>query len=166
MLGIETVQTIIIYQGIEAEENRKAERGFIGVHPDHGIFLGYDDQEDAIFVPLSELDPAQPIPVVFHPEYARNGYKAFGNPDVFDMPLYRVHVSDVESQTTFKKDVTGQDGELLADEITKPQSCTAATAKFNRVVDLTFTFGLAALFPESLIRYQPSASTKINPPAP
>lgn len=87
----------------EADRNKENGAGFIAVHPEKGIFLGVDDNRKTVFIPVAELDLAQPVPVFMHPQYVAT--ESTSDPSILDCEVHRVLMTDTENQTSLASDV-------------------------------------------------------------
>lgn len=96
-------QVAEIRRAMEAIENQKKGAGFIAVHPDKGVFLGVDEMHHSVFIPIAQLEPAQPIPVFFHPQYV--GTTSTPDPSILDCDVHRVKVTNIADRTVLASDV-------------------------------------------------------------
>lgn len=98
--------------GLEMQlANQEAGIGYIAVHPEHGVFLGVDEDKKAVYQKTTDIEPSQQIPA-FYGEGGASG--ASTDKSILDCTLHKVENIDKDAKTVIASNVIDENGEILA----------------------------------------------------
>ena len=103
----------------EAGENWRAGAGYVALHPSKGLFLGVDENRKAVFCPLADIVPSQPVPAFLVPNSIPE--QACSDTAILECTLYRVSLTDRDDLTVRTDSfIEGTEIKALSDGIGAP----------------------------------------------